>query len=303
MTCFAENPAHEPPGPEPFNEKPGSEADGAAPSVSEGRNHPDPASPAPGLTRYRMTLAYDGTEFHGWQEQTPPETAPLRTVQAVVKDALVQTFRQPIVLTGASRTDTGVHARGQVAHFDASTRIPLDRIALAINSRLPEDVEVLDVKPADPQFNAIADATDKQYRYRIWTSFHKPLGLRHQVYQFWRPLDEAKMAEGAARLVGEHDMVGLTNSHHGRLNTVRRIHDCRVARLGDEIHITISSNGFLFNMVRIVAGTLLEIGRGRMPVDRIDEIYRTGNRRLAGPTLPPQALCLEWIRYGKWDEP
>lgn len=303
MTPFPENPVPEPPSPEPSNEEPGQAVEGSDVSARADGGRADPAAAAPGLTRYRMTLAYDGTEFHGWQEQNPPECAPLRTVQAVVKEALIKTFRQPIILTGASRTDTGVHARGQVAHFDAQTRIPLERIALAINSRLPEDVEVLEVKPADPEFNAIGHATDKQYRYRIWTSFHKPLALRNQVYQFWRPLDEARMADGARRLVGEHDMVGLTNAHHGRLNTVRRIHDCQVARDGDEIHITVSSNGFLFNMVRIIAGTLLEIGRGRMPVERIEEILKTGNRRLAGPTLPPQALCLEWIRYARWDGP
>jgi tRNA pseudouridine38-40 synthase len=244
------------------------------------------------MQRYRMTVAYDGTEFHGWQHQPG-----LRTVQETIRQVLIHTFGQPIQLQGASRTDAGVHAEGQVAHFDVDSRIPIERMALAINARLPADVEVRDVQPARADFDATRHAVDKQYRYRIWNTDRRPLGVRHQVYHYWVPLDAGRMNEAAGRLAGEHDFAGFATAGHGRLSTVRSVHACAVHRQDDEIHLTISGSGFLYNMVRIITGTLIEVGRGKWPPEYVDRILDEADRRLAGPTVPPSGLCLQWIAY------
>jgi tRNA pseudouridine38-40 synthase len=256
-----------------------------------------PPRPA-GLKRYKLLIAYDGSGFHGWQKQEPPDAPALRTVQGVLYDTLVRVLRQPIKLIGASRTDAGVHARGQVAHFDAVSPVPFERIALAVNSRLPEDIEVRGVEVVDPTFDAIKDAVTKQYTYAIHNSDYRPLTLRHTVYHCWYELGIDRMNDASARLVGEHDFEGFCAAGHGRESTVRTIHRCDVQREGDRVVITVEGNGFLWNMVRIIAGTLVEVGRGRFEPERIDEILETTDRQRAGPTLPPQALCLEWIRHG-----
>ena len=253
--------------------------------------------------RYKLTLAYDGTLFHGWQKQAPPGKDPLRTVQGVVEQAIREVARQPVNLLGASRTDSGVHARGQVAQFDADLPIPIERLHLAINSRLPEDVEVLSAEGVADTFDCIRDVTTKRYRYRLFNTSRRPLWRRHLVYHCWTPLDVARMSEAAGRLVGRHDVAGFAAAGHGRQDTVRNVHHCAVERHeevdgdGPEVHVVIEGDGFIYNQVRIVAGTLVEVGRGRFEPDVIDRILATGDRALAGPTLPPQGLCLEWIRY------
>jgi tRNA pseudouridine38-40 synthase len=252
------------------------------------------------MQRYKLTLAYDGSGFHGWQKQHPPGGRPLRTVQQVVEDALTRLLRQPVTVVGASRTDAGVHAQGQVAQFDADTPIPVERMLKALRGRLPDDVDALALQTAPPTFRAINDVTTKQYRYRIWNDPAKPLGYRHLLYHGFVSLDVPRMQEAAARLVGTHDFAGFTAAHHGRESTVRAIHRCEVSRDDTEpsiITITVEGNGFLYNMVRIIAGTLFEVGRGRFDPERVDEVLRTGDRRLAGPTLGPEGLCLQWIKY------
>jgi len=252
------------------------------------------------MSRYRLSIAYDGSNFHGWQEQVPPGQPPLRTVQGVVREALQHVLRQPITLRGASRTDTGVHAMGQVAHFDADdVRVPLERLPMAINSRLPGDVEIRAAEPVGDDFDAVTGAVDKQYRYRLWNATRRPLGLRHMVHHFWEPLNVEAMNDAAGRLVGQHDFAAFTNAGHGRLTTVREVFACTVEQGPDpEVHIVIRGGGFLYNMVRIIAGTLVEVGRGHWPAEYVDEVLRGADRQKAGPTLPPNGLCLEWIRYG-----
>jgi len=254
--------------------------------------------------RYKLTLAYDGSAFHGWQKQHPPGQEPLRTVQGEMEAVLVRLLNTPsdqLGFVGASRTDTGVHALGQVAQFDAATTIPLEKIGKAINARLPVDIEVRGVEIVPPGFDCIGTVTNKQYRYRIHNTDHKPLWQRNAVYHYFNAkLDVQRMNEAAARLVGTHDVEGFSAAGHGREFTERTIFDCRAftdPSFPGEVHITIQGSGFLYNMVRIVAGTLVEVGRGKFEPERIEEILRTADRRLAGPTLPPQGLCLEWIRY------
>ncbi|MEM6459122.1 MAG: tRNA pseudouridine(38-40) synthase TruA [Planctomycetota bacterium] len=265
--------------------------------------------------RYKLTVAYDGSAFHGWQKQMPPDRSWPRTVQGELERALMHVLRRPsaeIDLLGASRTDAGVHALGQVCHFNAETTIPLDRLCRAINRRLPDDIEARSVEEVHAEFDAIADATAKQYRYRVLNAPHRPLGLRHLVYHEPATLDLEAMRDAAARLAGEHDLAGFAAAAHGRSTTARTIHACDVeahplppgyaaaiddAANGRELHVVISGNGFLYHTVRIVAGTLVDVGLGRRPPEVIDEIFATNDRRLAGPTLPPHGLCLEWVKH------
>ncbi len=257
------------------------------------------------MARYKLTIAYDGAGFHGWQKQYQPhptdpegERTMLRTVQQVVEDAVIRAVRQPTTLMGASRTDARVHAEGQVAAFTADTPIPVERMHLALNSRLPDDVEIRRAEIVHADFDPIGDAVRKTYRYTFHTSERKPLGERHRVFHCFVPIDEAAMHEAAQHLVGEHDFAAFAHAQHGRLSTVRTIHACDVKRLSEErLAIEVTGNGFLYNMVRIIAGTLFEVGRGHWPPERVREILEGTARSAAGPTMPPQGLCLMHIEY------
>jgi tRNA pseudouridine38-40 synthase len=303
--------------------------------------------------RYKLTIAYDGTEFCGWQKQEPPagsdvaagkvlvggsgervqgggvkreegdapaaerqatqERITLRTVQEVVERAVREVVREPVDVLGASRTDAGVHARGQVAAFTCSDLAwPAERgaglLLRAVNSRLPEDVLLTATEAVAESFNPISDCTGKGYSYTLHVSPHRSLWDRRFVHHVWTPLDVERMNQAASRIVGEHDFAAFAAAGHGRLSTVRRVFECRVveeseaARQRDSeaekrLRIEVSGNGFLWNMVRIIAGTLVEVGRGRMTPEGVTAAIESRDRRKAGPTLPPTGLCLEWVRY------
>ncbi|WP_428389655.1 tRNA pseudouridine(38-40) synthase TruA [Mucisphaera sp.] len=249
------------------------------------------------IQRYRLTVAYDGSDFFGWQKQHPPNAEPLRTGQGVLEATLTRVLRQPINLVGASRTDSGVHALGQTAHYDAASPIPLEKLAHAINSKLPPDMEVRDARVAPPDFDAISSAIRKRYRYRLHRLPTRPLGTRKLVWHYHEPLNPDLMNAAAARLIGTHDIEGLSAAGHGRDSTVRTIFDCHVENHPNELHVVIEGDGFLYNTVRIVVGTLIEAGRARFGPERIDEILQTADRRLAGPTAPASGLWLEKIWY------
>jgi len=255
------------------------------------------------VPRYRLKVAYDGTDFHGWQRQVRGDGTELRTVQSVLQKAVVKVVRETAPVIGASRTDSGVHAIGQVAAFSSDRVFPIENLARALTSRLPEDVQVTHAEVAADDFDPIKTARSKCYRYDfacgrppdVWP----PLFDRHVVYRTAYDLDPAPMAEAGRRFVGEHDFAGVAQKHHGRDNTTRTIYACTVTRPAPRrIRLEVVGSGFLYNMVRIIAGTLLEVGRGRFPAERVEEILATQNRRLAGQTLPPQGLCLRWIHYG-----
>lgn len=255
------------------------------------------------MPRYKLTIAYDGTDFHGWQRQEPGDAPPLRTVQGVLQEAVTGVLRQPVDVVGASRTDSGVHAVGQVAAFTADVRIPLERLAQAITARLPRDVQVLRAERTHDRFNPIGDARSKCYRYTIEHSSHphhpRPLFDRNLVWATPYALDLGRMQEAARRLVGTHDCASFAQVDHGRSTTVRTILDC-IARSPSprRVEIEVTATGFLYNMVRILAGTLVEVGRGRIGAEDIPAIIAARDRTRAGPTLPPQGLCLRWIWYG-----
>ena len=288
------------------------------------------------MPTYRLEIAYDGTDFCGWQKQEPPaptEGQPLatgsaihhadpslpappgrvalRTVQAVVEQAVRQVVREPVVLTGASRTDAGVHALGQVASFTCSDGSnparhgggwPVERgvepLVRAINGRLPPDVLVTRVRPTHAEFNPIGDAERKAYSYTFHHHHQRPLFDRAYVTHTHHALDADRMAQAARHLVGEHDFAAFTQVNHDRQTTVRTIHDLVVERAAEHrVTITATGSGFLYNMVRIIAGTLHEVGRGRMEPDEMPDVLAGKDRRQAGPTAAPMGLCLLWIRY------
>lgn len=297
------------------------------------------------MPRYRLTIAYDGTEFCGWQKQEPPaamgvasskvlspvtglpaegpDRVALRTVQAVVEQAVREVVREPVQVRGASRTDAGVHARGQVAAFTCGgdtvetgegdvprgrTGWPLtrgtDKLALAINSRLPEDVAVVGAEACVETFDPIGDCVAKGYSYTLHVSPHRALFDRRYVHHVWVPLDVDAMRRAAERITGERDFAAFASAGHGRQSTVRTVFECRVeeesgdgAQWARRVRIEVSGNGFLYNMVRIIAGTLVEAGRGKMTPEDVSAALESRDRRRAGPTLPPTGLCLEWARY------
>lgn len=290
------------------------------------------------MPRYKLTIAYDGTDFCGWQKQLPPdETAPppatgedrarteLRTVQGVLERAVREAVREPVIVTGASRTDSGVHAWGQCASFlstpdaDKGVGWPAERglgtLVRAINGKLPRDVLVRDAEVVPDDFDPISGAREKEYTYTFAVGHDRPLWDRRFVFHTWHELDAGRMAAAAAHLVGEHDFASFAQINHGRRTTVRRIFGCSVEDLtpGDartdpahalfpgefrRIRVRVSGSGFLYNMVRILAGTLMEVGRGKVEPNRLPEIIESKDRRAnPGPTLPPQGLRLEWIRY------
>lgn len=280
--------------------------------------------------RYKITIAYDGTDFCGWQKQEPtaehsektksnkhidPTLTPgqegrvaLRTVQGVVERAVRETVRELIELRGASRTDSGVHARGQVGAFtcsadpDSPTGWPIERgldsLVRAINTRLPDDIVVTKAEVVDTEFDPISDCTSKAYSYLIHNARTRELFDRNYVHHVWEQLDVGAMQAAAAHLVGEHDFASFAAAGHGRQSTVRTIHRLDVSKPAEtRVRVDIEGNGFLWNMVRIVVGTLVEVGRGMKKPEDVAAILQAKDRTKAGPTLPPTGLCLEWVRY------
>ena len=223
-----------------------------------------------------------------------------------MEEAVRAVVREEVNLLGASRTDAGVHARGQVAAFTSWTSITPERLGPAINSRLPADVQVRAVARTHDDFNPISDAIAKGYRYRLahgCTHEHQPpLFDRHTTAWTAYTLDVAAMNEAARRLVGEHDFASFTRVNHGRESTVRTIHDCQVHAISKRrLRIDVCGNGFLYNMVRIIAGTLLDVGRGRTTAEAIPELLAARDRSCTGPTMPPEGLSLMWIRHREPD--
>ncbi len=274
------------------------------------------------MARYRLLIAYDGTDFHGWQKQHQPAEMPgaprvvaaeagqtpdgrprraLRTVQQAVEDAVAKVILKRVPVTGASRTDSGVHARAQTVAFTApDDRLgpPDERLAMALNNRLPDDALCLEAERVHDDFDPISDCIAKGYRYSVWSSRERPLWERKWVMHIGHTLDLGLMREAASVLVGEHDFAAFAAASHGRDSTVRNLLSCEVSREGDELfHIDVSANGFLYNMVRIIAGSIVEVGRGHKTVDDLRRALETGERRLAGQTMGPEGLCLMWGRY------
>jgi tRNA pseudouridine38-40 synthase len=263
------------------------------------QDDPQTASPVAAARNIKLVVAYNGAAYHGWQRQAPG----VDTVQERIEMALARVLGHPITLHGAGRTDAGVHALGQTANFRTPvTSVPLEGLRLAVNSRLPHDIAIVSADEAGGGFHASRSAIGKTYLYRIHRGPTKPVHLWRQVYHFWRPLDVELMRAAAVRVIGRHDFRGFATSAEEREDTVRTVFRCEVEETPPEIHVRVQGDGFLYNMVRNIVGTLIEIARGRWDPQRIDLVLATADRRNAGPTAPPDGLYLECVHYD-WPPP
>lgn len=246
------------------------------------------------MRNFKLVLAYDGSAFHGWQRQPG-----LRTAQDTVEQAVRRVVRHQVAVIGSGRTDSGVHAAGQVANFFSLCRLPALTIFHAIGSRLPKDITLIHLCEAPLSFHATHSALSKLYRYRIYNAPGRP--VEHQLagvtYHFWHPLDTAAMSAAAERFCGTHDFTAMASSGNDRIHNVRTVIRCEVYRAGLEVRVDIEGTGFLYNQVRNMVGTLVEVGRGRWPPQRVTEILESRTRAEAGPTLPARGLSLQWVRY------
>ena len=244
------------------------------------------------MKRVGLVVAYDGTNYSGWQIQ--PNGI---TIQGVLNDALTDLLGEKIEIMGASRTDAGVHALGNVAVFDTNTRIPGEKISYALNQRLPEDIRIQLSEEVEPDFHPRYCDSEKTYEYRILNRKFPVPTERLYSYFYHYKLDVDKMREAAAYLVGEHDFKSFCSVHTQAETTIRTIYQLEVEETGAEIRIRVCGNGFLYNMVRIIAGTLIEAGQGKYPPERVKEMLDGKERQKSGPTAPAKGLCLlgyEW---------
>jgi tRNA pseudouridine38-40 synthase len=242
--------------------------------------------------RLKLTIQYDGTEYHGWQIQ--PGAA---TVQGALSAALEAIEEAPVTLFGAGRTDAGVHALGQVAHVDVSKRMDPQTWARAINAHVDRDIRVTSVEEAAPDFHALRSAVGKTYAYRVWVGpFVSPF-VRRYVAHAPHEVDVERMRHAAAALVGRHDFEAFTVSDRETLTTVRDVRRLEIDVDGEMLTMTAEADGFLRAMVRTIAGTLLAIGDGRLPVSAVEDALRERKREFAGPTAPAAGLTLVRVDY------
>ena len=240
----------------------------------------------------RLVLRYDGTYYSGWQFQKNAGT-----VQEVIESALKKITGRKVKLTGAGRTDSGVHAVHQVANFKTHSKLALDKIKDALNSSIPEDILIVSAESVPLKFDSQRSARSKRYRYTVTTARFVDPFIRHFAARFSYPLNIRSMKRAAKVLTGRHDFKAFQASGSSELNTVRTIEKIKIEKRGDLVYIDVWADGFLYNMVRTIAGTLLEIGRGKMPENSIEKILLKRDRRLAGPTAPARGLCLMNVEY------
>lgn len=248
------------------------------------------------MKRIKLTVAYDGTDYCGWQIQKNGIT-----VEEVVNRALSRLTGEEITVVGASRTDAGVHARGNVAVFDTDTRIPAERIAYAVNALLPEDVVVVRSEEVPAGWHPRKCVSVKTYEYRILNKEFPDPVRRRDTYFVSFSLDIERMRRAAEYLKGEHDFKSFCSAQTAVETTVRTIYDLDIKKEGEIITIRVRGNGFLYNMVRIIAGTLAGVGRGYFEPEDMERVLEAKDRTKAGVTAPPQGLTLVGIEYEKPD--
>lgn len=244
------------------------------------------------MKRVKLIVAYDGTNYCGWQIQINGIT-----VEEVLNKTISELVGEPIAVIGASRTDSGVHAMGNVAVFDTESRIPAEKMSFALNQRLPEDIRIQESCEVPLDWHPRYRDTRKTYEYRILNRRFAIPTERLYSHFFYYPLDVEKMQQAADYLVGEHDFKSFCSTRTQVENTVRTIYFLRVIKEGDMIRIRINGNGFLYNMVRIIVGTLLKVGTGMYPPEHVKEILEAKDRRLAGPKAEARGLTLMEIEY------
>lgn len=245
------------------------------------------------MRNIKFTIQYDGSKYHGWQKQPGRKTIEAELISAIEN----LTCCENVEVNGASRTDAGVSALGQVANVRLNTPIPTERFAKAVSQYLPPEIVVTEAVDVPDQFDAIKDTKSKLYRYSIFTGKTRPV---MQISHCWhRPgkLDVESMQEASQKLIGTKDFKSFATACDKRSSSVRTIFRCDVKQNEQWIHIDVEADGFLYNMVRNIVGTLVEIGRSRWQPEKIEEILEAKKRTAAGPIAPAVGLCLMWVKY------
>jgi tRNA pseudouridine38-40 synthase len=244
------------------------------------------------MRNIRLDICYDGTRYRGWQRLANTD----QTIQGKLETALSRILGENIEISGSGRTDAGVHAKGQVANFHTQSNMPCPEMLAQLRKYLPEDISILGVKDCSDRFHARLNAKEKTYCYRIWNSESPCVFDRRYVYQLPEKLDLEAMEKAADHLLGEHDFSAFCGNPKMKKSTVRFIRSIEFKRCGEELRIYYTGNGFLQNMVRILTGTLIEVGRGERSAASIPVLFGL-KRSEAGFLAPAQGLCLEEVFY------
>ena len=244
------------------------------------------------MRNVRLDICYDGTRYKGWQRLPNTEN----TIQTKLETALSRILMEPIEVVGSGRTDAGTHAAGQVANFHCQSGLPCQEILLQLRRYLPEDIGIYSCKNVSQRFHARLNAKTKTYRYRLWNSEKPCVFQRRYVYVDTRKVDVGQMRNGAEAFLGEHDFSAFCANRKMKKTTIRYIQSFSIDKLEDEIVFTVTGNGFLHNMVRILVGTLLEVGRGERSVESIPSLFGA-ERKEAGECVPSCGLCLMEVTY------
>lgn len=245
------------------------------------------------MYNYKLTIQYDGTRYRGWQIQGNTD----QTIQGKLEGVLSRLTGQPVEVHGSGRTDAGVHALGQVANVKLPRPMEPSELLGELNRYLPADIGVIAVEPAPERFHARLNVRSKTYRYRIWNSAIPNVLERSYLYALPEPLDVAAMERAAADLVGTHDFRSFCGLKRFKKSTVRTITDIAITQDGAEVRLEFTGNGFLMRMVRILAGTLVEVGLGQREADAMPAVLAAQDRAAAGPALPAQGLALVRVEY------
>lgn len=244
------------------------------------------------LRNVRIEVAYDGSLFYGWQRQDG-----FVSVQAAIEDALAELLDRITVIHGAGRTDTGVHALRQVAHFHVDTRLPDERLRAALCAHLPDGITIRRAETCRDDFHARFDARGKRYVYVVQSTRERPALGAQYVHWERSPLDRAAMEETCRRIEGRRDFAAFGNAGSPRKSTVRTVQHVRLVARRERFAIVVQGDGFLYNMVRTIAGTLMAVGKGKMTPDDVTRALDAGDRKLAGPTAPARGLYLARVMY------
>lgn len=247
------------------------------------------------MRNFKMVIQYEGTKYQGWQRQDSTNN----TIQGKFEAILSKMTGHKVQVDGSGRTDAGVHAYGQVANFKIDTDMAVADILAYINRYLPEDIAVISMEEVPERFHSRLNAVGKTYRYRIWNSEMPTVFERRYVYEIPERLDIDAMQKAAAFMIGKHDFKAFTSNKKSKKSTVRTIEAIEIVRSGEEIILTYRGDGFLYHMVRILTGTLIEVGQGlRKPAD-MEYLLRSGTREMAGALAPAKGLALMEVRYPK----
>ena len=244
------------------------------------------------MRNLRLDICYEGTRYRGWQRLSGTDN----TIQAKIEQTLSRILNEPIEVSASGRTDAGTHAMGQVVSFHCESMMPCEEILTKLRCYLPEDIGIYSCRNVSPRFHARLNAKTKTYTYRVWNSQQPCVFERKFVYIDPRPVDMDAMIHASADFLGQHDFAAFCANKNIKKSTVRYIERFSVKRCGNEIHFTVTGNGFLHHMVRIMVGTLLEIGRGERPQNSIPNLFG-GNRADAGELIPACGLCLMEVTY------